>query len=66
MSRMSNLSDTSMNHGITAYYKNEAVYLKYLNTEVKQFTVTDLVIQEFKQVSTLPFVNISGIKNEWP
>ena len=52
MSRMSTMSDTSLNHGIVAYYKNNPVYLKYLNTEIKQFNVTDDVILEFKQVGT--------------
>ena len=51
MSRMSNNSDaTFMNHGIVAYYKNNAVFLKYLNTDVKSFCVTEEIILEFKQV----------------
>lgn len=57
MSRMSNMSENSLRHGIVAYFKNNPVYLKHLNAEVKQFTVTDRTILEFKQVRELTHQN---------
>ena len=51
---MSTTSDATLNHGIVAYYKNNPVFLKYLNTDIKYFTVTDEIILEFKQVIIQP------------
>ena len=50
---MSTTSDATLNHGIVAYYKHNPVFLKYLNTDIKQFVVTDMIIHEFKQVTFL-------------
>ncbi|KAL5267604.1 hypothetical protein ACHWQZ_G004597 [Mnemiopsis leidyi] len=59
MSRMSTTSDATLNHGIVAYYKNNPVFLKYLNTDIKYFTVTDEIILEFKQVRELTHQNLN-------
>ncbi|XP_063684918.1 atrial natriuretic peptide receptor 2-like isoform X8 [Bolinopsis microptera] len=59
MSRMSTASDATLNHGIVAYYKNNPTFLKYLNTDIKYFTVTDEIILEFKQVRELTHQNLN-------